>query len=104
MVNSIALFPNSMEIGEIERQLSRQICSMKKAEGLIYIRVSEGNIMSPGGPPIFSKALDPSWSSLEALISWVQRQITEDNADKEYMLENGVVLLYYEVTEHKPQI
>jgi hypothetical protein len=100
MVNALALFPISMETEKIEELLSRQIDSMKKAEGLISIRISEGNIMSPGGPPSFSKVLESSWSSLEALMSWVQSQTPADKADKEYMLENGAVLLFYEGTEH----
>ncbi len=99
MVNALALFPISMGTEKIEELISMQIDSMKKAEGLISIKTSEGDLMSPGGPPSYSKVLESNWSSLEALMSWVQSQTPADNADKEYMLENGVVLLFYEVKE-----
>ena len=100
MVNTLALFPISMETEKMEELLSSQISSMKKAEGVMSIRVSEGHLMSPGGPPSFSKVLESSWSSLEALMSWVQSQTPADNVAKDYMLESGVVLLYYEVVDH----
>jgi hypothetical protein len=32
-------------------------------------------------------------------MDWVQSQKPEDNADKDFMLESGVALLFYEVTE-----
>ena len=99
MINALALYPISMEPEKIEETLSRQIDSMKKGSGLLSIRASEGNLMSPGGPPSFSRVLETSWSSLEALMSWVQSQTPEDNAAKEYLLENGVILLFYEVKE-----
>jgi hypothetical protein len=101
MINSLALFPYSIGPEKLEDLLSSQIESMKKAEGLLAIKMSEGNLMSPGGPPSFDKVLETSWNSLEAFMTWAQNQTPSDNADKDFLLENGAVLLFYEVVDLK---
>jgi hypothetical protein len=99
MISSIALFPTSMNPEEIEELLSKQVASMKAAKGLQSLKASDGHLMSPGGPPAYSKALESSWDSLENFMAWVESQKPEDKADKDFMLENGAVLLFYEVNE-----
>ena len=100
MISSIALFPNSMNPEKIEELLSKQVASMKAVKGLQSLKASEGHLMSPGGPPGYSKVLESSWDSLENFMAWVQQnQKPEDNADKDFMLESGAVLLFYEVKE-----
>jgi hypothetical protein len=100
MISSIALFPKSMTPEKIEELLSKQIASMKAAKGLNSLRMSEGDLMSPGGPPDYSKVLESSWDSLENFMAWVQQnQKSEDNAYKDFMLANGAILLFYEVKE-----
>ena len=99
MISSIALFPKSMNPEKIEELLSKQAASMKAANGLQSLKESDGHLMSPGGPPEYSKVLESSWDSLENFMAWVSSQKPEDNADKDFMLENGAVLLFYEVKE-----
>jgi hypothetical protein len=99
MISSLALFPKSMDPEKIENLLSKQIASMQAANGLKSLKTSNGHLMSPGGPPDYSKVLESSWDSLENFMDWVQSQKPEDNADKDFMLESGVALLFYEVTE-----
>jgi hypothetical protein len=88
-----------MDPEKIENLLSKQIASMQAANGLKSLKTSNGHLMSPGGPPDYSKVLESSWDSLENFMDWVQSQKPEDNADKDFMLESGVALLFYEVTE-----
>jgi hypothetical protein len=99
MINSLALFPNSIDPELLSNLLSRQIESLKKARGLLSIKMSEGNLMSPGGPPSFGKVLETSWDSLESFMTWVQNQTPSEDADKDLLLENGAVLLFYEVID-----
>ena len=101
MINSITLFPKSIEPKKLESIISKQIESMKKAEGLQDIRLSEGDLMSPGSPSSFRKVLETSWDSLEAFMAWVQNQTPSDHAQKDFLLENGAVLLFYEIVNIK---
>ena len=75
---------------------------MKKAKGLQAIKVSKDNLMSPGGPPSFAKVLESTWESLEDFMVWVQNQTPEDHADKNFLIDNGAILLFYEVSEQIP--
>lgn len=97
MINSLGLFPNSIDPEKLDDLITKQTESMKKAKGNLAIKISEGNLMSPGGPPSYAKVLESSWDSLESFMSWVQNQTPSENADKDFLLENGAVLLFYEV-------
>jgi hypothetical protein len=72
---------------------------MKSTSGLKIIKMSDGNLLSPGGPPSYSKVLETTWDSLEDFMAWVQNQTPEMQADKDFMIENGAVLLFYEVKD-----
>ena len=99
MISSIALFPKSMDPEKMENLLSKQASSMKAMRGLLSLKASEGHLMSPGGPPEYSKVLESSWESLEDFMAWVESQKSENHNDKEFLLINGAVLLFYEVKE-----
>jgi len=99
MIKSLTLFPKSMDTEKVEELSSRFISSMKTAKGLQALSASDGHLMSPGGPPAYSKVFESSWDSLENFMAWAQSQKPEDHADKNFMLENGAVLVYYEVME-----
>ena len=99
MIKSLTLIPKSMEPEKIEDLSSRFISSMKAAKGLQLLKASDGHLMSPGGPPAYSKVFESTWDSLENFMAWAQSQNPEDHADKNFMLENGAVLLYYEVKQ-----
>ena len=55
--------------------------------------------MSPAGPPSYSKVVETTWESLEDFMAWVQNQTPEMQADKDFMIKNGAVLLFYEVKD-----
>jgi len=99
MIKSLTLFPKSMDVEKVEYLSSRFIESMKAAEGLQSLTASDGHLMSPGGPPAYSKVFESTWDSLENFMAWAQSQRPEDHADKNFMLENGAVLLYYETKD-----
>lgn len=99
MIKSLTIFPKSMDQAKIAEISSRLIPSMKAAKGLQSLQASDGHLMSPGGPSAYSKVFESSWDSLENFMVWTQSQTPADHADKDFMLANGVVLLFYEVKE-----
>ena len=99
MISSIALFPKSMDPEKIEELLSKQVASMKAAKGLQALKASDGHLMSPGGPPAYSKVLESSWDSLENFMAWAQSPNPEGHADKDFLLKNGAILLFYVVKD-----
>lgn len=99
MISSITLFPKSIDSQKIEDIISRMVSSTKSMSGLKIIKVSDGNLMSPGGPPSYSKVVETTWESLEHFMAWAQNQTPEMQADKDFMIKNGAVLLFYEVKE-----
>jgi heme-degrading monooxygenase HmoA len=87
MIKVLALFPCSMEDDARDQLASKMIQAMQQADGLRSL-----NIMSPGGPPPYSKVLDSSFDSLEAFMAWVQTPAAQ--ADKEDMISSGVIRIH----------
>ena len=98
MVNMLMLVPNSITQEKSERIITRHVNSVKEAEGMLSVTVSEGSLMSPSGPVSFSHAVDVSWESLSKLVAWAQGA-NDLEEDKDYLLENGAQLLFYEVKD-----
>ena len=55
MIHMMGLIPNTINESESASFIADQVASLRDAPGLIDITVSEGSIMSPGGPPPFVK-------------------------------------------------
>ena len=73
MITSITLYPKSMGADQIEQQISSQLIpSLKKAPGFIAAKASEGHLMSPAGPPAYSKVVEFSFETLEDFYAWTQ--------------------------------
>ena len=97
MIKSLVIIPKSIAHAKAERFLSRHIASMKEAKGFIEIHSSDGPIMSPGGPTPHSNVMTSLWKSLEEFIAWAEKD--SDEEDKNFMLENGATLIFYEVKD-----
>ena len=97
MINVQVLIPNSMDDSEADKILAHQELSMRESKGNIEVKVSNGAIMSPGGPTAYSRALTAAWQSLESFIEWAQSPAGD--RDKDVLLENGAILVFYEVKE-----
>ena len=99
MISSITLFPKSIDSKKIEDIISQLSNSMKSASGLKTLRVSDGDLMSPGGPPSYSKVVETTWESLEDFMAWAKDQSPERQAEKKFLIKNDAILLYYEVKD-----
>ena len=97
MISSLTLLPKSIDPERLDDLISKLIPSMKGANGLLELKVSQGPLMSPGGPPSYSKVIEASWESLEDFMAWTQTSAAQD--DKDFMIESGATLLFYEVKD-----
>ena len=96
MIRVLSLIPNTIEENKRDQIVEKMIQAIQKADGLRSLYVSEGHIMSPGGPPPYSKVLEATFDSFEDFMAWVQTPASQ--ADKEEMMRN-MVGIYYEVKE-----
>ena len=96
MIRVLSLIPNTIEENKRDQIVGKMIHAIQQADGLRSLYVSEGHIMSPGGPPPYSKVLEASFDSLEDFMTWVQNPASQ--ADKEEIMSN-MVGIYYEVKE-----
>jgi len=100
MIQFIALFPKSLDLDVVDRYVSDLGKSLKEAQGLQSLMRSDGHLMSPGGPPAFSRVLEATFDSLENFLGWADSpwvQSPEAQREKNFMIENGAVLVFYEV-------
>ena len=96
MIKVLSLIPSTIEENKRDQLTEKMIHAIQQAEGLRSLSVSEGHIMSPSGPPPYSKVIEASFDSLEDFMAWVQTPASQ--ADKEEIIRNSVGI-YYEVKE-----
>ena len=94
MIKSLTLIPKSISPEKIDEVVTKLIVDMKQAKGLVAITGSEGHLMSPGGPTAYAMVIETSWESLEGFMTWAQSSNTR--AEKDLLLQNGAILVYYE--------
>ena len=97
MINMLIVFPKSIDPEVLDDLLSKLVPSIKQALGFLSLKVSEGSLMSPGGPPSYSKVVEASFESLEDFMAWTQTPTAP--AAKDFMVNSGTIMLYYEVNE-----
>lgn len=97
MIHALTLFPSTLGPEELDNILSKIITGFNGAEGLRSFKISEGRIMSPGGPPPYSKVIEISFESLELFMAWVESPATQSIGD--VFTGSGIVRLFYEVKE-----
>ena len=96
MITSLTLYPKTMDPEQIEQHISTILLpSLKKAPGFIGMKASEGHLMSPAGPPDYSKVVVFSFETLEEFYAWTQSGDAQEEG-KDQMIEAGVVMIFYE--------
>ena len=96
MITSITLFPKSVDLEQVEGFLSAvMIPSLKMAPGFLAVKVSDGHLMSPAGPPDYSKVVEFSFDNLENFYAWTQSSEAQQDI-KDQMIKDGVVMIFYE--------
>jgi heme-degrading monooxygenase HmoA len=98
MIDMLTLIPRTIEAERADEIVSGLIRSMKDMDGFRAVKTSNGPLMSPGGRPDYAKVVEASWETLADMMAWVQSAEDRDG-DKDFLLANGGILLFYEVEE-----
>ena len=93
MVHTLILFPRSTDAQVLDRFFSSTDL-IKQAHGFRSLKQSEGDIMSPMGPPPYSKVIEVSFDSQEDVYAFAQSHPLEG---KDHLKNLGVVMLIYDV-------
>ena len=98
MINVLTLFPKSTDAKALDDFISSQmIPTLKQAHGLRSLKLSVGDLMSPVGPPAYSKVVEASFDSMDDW--WANVQTPAAQAEKDFLISIGSVMLFYEVNE-----
>jgi hypothetical protein len=97
MIDVLTLFPNTIGQEEFDNNLSNIVTAFRGADGLRSVKISAGHIMSPGGPPPYSKVIEASFESLELFMAWVESPAAQSM--KDLFTDSGIVRLFYEVND-----
>ena len=95
MVHLQVLFPRSTDVQILNRFLS-DTDIIKQAHGFRSIQQSDGDMMSPLGPPPFSKVIEISFDSHEDVMAFAQAHPLEG---KDQLKNLGVVVLIFDVKD-----
>ena len=96
MVHSLILVPKSTDRQALQ-PLFASTDLLKQAHGVRTLKQSEGDIMSPMGPPPYSKVIEVSFDSHEDVFAFAQS--AEAQAGKEYLKSLGGLILIYDVSD-----
>jgi uncharacterized protein (TIGR02118 family) len=96
MVHTLILFPKSTDAQALDRFFSSANL-LKQAHGFRSLKQSEGDIMSPMGPPPYSKVVEVTFDSHEDVFAFAQS--AEAQAGKEDLKSLGGLMLIYDVND-----
>jgi hypothetical protein len=104
MIDVLLLFPSETDATEVNQVLSEQmIPQLARANGVRSVRLSEGTVMSRGGPSPYSRVLQDSFDSLAdwmAVVDSLNAQAsTASPADRETFDRLAPLVVFYEVSE-----
>ena len=98
MIHILTLFPKSTDPKALDDYISSQmIPRLKQAHGLRSLTLSVGDLMSPVGPPPYSRVFETSFDSMDDWWAYVQTPAAQ--AEKDFLKSIGTVMLFYEVSE-----
>ena len=98
MINVLTLFPKSTDPKALDDYISSQmIPALKQAHSLRSLKLSVGDLMSPVGPPAYSKVVEASFDSMDDWWAYVQTPAAQ--AGKDFLKSIDSAMLFYEVNE-----
>jgi hypothetical protein len=97
MLDVLMLFPASADSRDLDAFVSGFGGTLERAPGLRSLKVSDGDLMSPGGPPPFSAVLEASFGSLADWMAVVQAPKSQSHQDLFTRL--APLVLYFEVRD-----
>ena len=98
MIRILFCFPKAENIDELNDYIDNTfVPGLKQRQGIHSIKISEGDLMSPGGPPPYSRVVEAIYNSFEEMMAFVQDPSTEE--ERGYTKTLGVFVLYYEIRD-----
>lgn len=97
MIQAITLIPAPVDPEAFETALDTLKSSLEQTTGVLSIQVSSGHIMSPQGPPPYSKIIKFTFDSLENMMAWTQSP--EAQSQKEAMSKINPIMIYFEIED-----
>lgn len=104
MIDVLNLFPREFDDAEVDELLTqRLIPQLSQSSGLRSLRVSEGTVMSRGGPSPYTRILEATFESLSDWMAAVDglNAMGGSPADRERFQRLAPLVMFYEVTDLK---
>ena len=98
MVTVLFLFPKSVNLTALDDFLLNQLIPMvKQIQSFRSVKVSDGDIRSPSGPPPYSKIVELTFDTFDEMMMILQSQKAQP--DKSLMEGFGPLILLYDVNQ-----
>jgi hypothetical protein len=97
MLEVVTLFPESAAAADVDAFVDAFVPQMKGTKGLRSIRVSDGEMMSQGGKPPYSRAMLLSFDSLADWMAWVL--VPEREGRLSEFTNTRPLILFFETSE-----
>jgi hypothetical protein len=98
VVNVLFLFPSSADRVALDEFISSTFApGLRQASGCRSVTVSTGDLMSPGGPPPYSRVVEAAFDELPDVIGAVEAPGAQPA--RLHLRELGTLVLMYEVGE-----
>jgi uncharacterized protein (TIGR02118 family) len=98
VIKVLFLFPSSADRGALDAFIeSTHVPFLKQTHGCRSVIVSSGDLMSPGGPPPFSRVVEASFETLGDVMATVEAP--EAQSGRQQIRDLGTLVLMYEVSE-----
>jgi len=98
MISNVILFPKSADTQAVDDFVANVLGpALKQAKGLHSLKVSNGPLMSPGGPTPYTKVVEANFDSLDDVMAFGGSASAQSTAEK--MKALGGLILFYEVSD-----
>ncbi|HET7082520.1 MAG TPA: hypothetical protein VFJ00_02270 [Candidatus Limnocylindria bacterium] len=106
MLDVLLLFPRELDVTEVDGLLARHLVpEFTRASGLRSLRLSEGTVMSRGGPSPYSRVLEASFGSIAEWMAVVDSlNAMGQPADRETLARLAPLVVFFDVTEPRTPI
>ena len=98
MTRVLFLFPRSAESNSLDEFITTTfVPGLREASGARAVSVSAGDVMSPGGPPPYSRVVEASFASIADVVAAVEAPNAQ--AARGHLRDLGTLVLMYEATD-----
>ena len=104
MLDVLQLFPSETDATEVDALLTQRLIPlMKESPGLRALRISEGTVMSRGGPSPYSRVVEASFDGLADWMGVVDALnpgfATASAAERESAERNAPLIVFFDVVD-----